>query len=102
MTPMKTISGPPGRVSASRVWNIDYIFGERPPSAIAGREGGWIGRVESEGTRPALLPAGPVPERWNVGLVFIETTYGRAIRWTGWLAVLFDINSAPKSFIHCF
>ena len=66
---------------------------ERPPSAIAGRRGGGIGRVGSEGTRPALLPAGPVPERRNVRSVFIETTDGPAIRWTGWLALFFLIEA---------
>jgi hypothetical protein len=39
-----------------------------------------MARVESEGIRPALLPAGPVPERWNVKSVFIETADGPAIR----------------------
>jgi len=33
----------------------------------------------SEGTRPALLAAGPVPERWNVKLVFIETPDGQRL-----------------------
>ena len=42
----------------------------------------WIEEIGSEGTRPALLPAGPVPERWNVKLVFIETPDGPAINWT--------------------
>ena len=45
-----------------------------------------IARVESEGTRPALPPAGPVPERWNVGSALIETTHGPAIGWTGLFA----------------
>jgi hypothetical protein len=30
----------------------------------------WNARMDSEGTRPALLPAGPVPERWNVKQAF--------------------------------
>ena len=59
-----------------------YIFSERPSSGIAGWRGGWIAEIGSEGTRPALLPAGPVPERWNVKLVFIETPDGPAINWT--------------------
>jgi len=45
-----------------------------------------IALVESEGTRPALLPAGPVPERWNVKSVFVETADGPAIGWTGLFA----------------
>lgn len=53
---------------------------QRPSSGIAGWRGGWIALIGSEGTRPALLPAGPVPERWNVKSVFIETTDGPAIR----------------------
>ena len=65
------------------------FFRERPPSAIAGRRGGRIAQVESEGTRPALLPAGPVPERWNVKSVIIETTDGPAIGWTGLFGFLF-------------
>ena len=36
---------------------------ERPSSGIAGWRGGWTAGNGSEGTRPALLPAGPVPER---------------------------------------
>jgi hypothetical protein len=59
-----------------------YISGERPSSGIAGWRGAWIERIGSEGTRPALLPAGPVPERWNVKVVFIETPDGPAINWT--------------------
>ena len=50
--------------------------------------GAWIERTGSEGTRPALLPAGPVPERWNVKSVFIETPDGPAINWTSLLAIL--------------
>jgi len=65
---------------------MDQYFGERSPSAIAGWRGGWIERVGSEGTRLALLPAGPVPERWNVESVFIETTDEPAIGWTGLFA----------------
>ena len=41
--------------------------------------GGWIAGIGSKGTRPALLPAGPVPERWNVKLVFIETPDGQRL-----------------------
>ena len=64
-----------------------HIFSaERPPSAIAGRRDRWIERGGSEGTWPALLPAGPVPERRNVRSVLIETTDGPAIRWTGLFA----------------
>ena len=58
------------------------ILLQRPSSGIAGWLGGRIARIGSEGTRPALLSAGPVPERWNVGLVFIETPHGPAISWT--------------------
>jgi len=47
----------------------------------------------SEGTRPALLPAGPVPERWNVKSVFIETPHGPAISWTSSL----DISYVPSN-----
>ena len=39
------------------------FFAERPSSGIAGWRGGLIAGIGSEGTRPALLPAGPVPER---------------------------------------
>ena len=60
----------------------DYFFSERPSSGIAGWRGAWSARIGSEGTRPALLPAGPVPERWNVKLAFIETPYGPAINCT--------------------
>jgi len=55
------------------------IFCERLPSGIAGWRGGWIAHIGSEGTRSALLPAGPVPERWNVKLVFIETPDGQRL-----------------------
>jgi len=41
----------------------EYSVAQRPPSGIAGWRGGWIANSGSEGTRPALLPAGPVPER---------------------------------------
>jgi len=40
-----------------------YFSAERSSSDIAGWRGGWIERIGSEGTRPAPLPAGPVPER---------------------------------------
>ena len=56
-----------------------HIVAERPSSGIAGWRGGWIARIGSEGTRPALLPAGPVPERWNVKSVFIETPDGQRL-----------------------
>jgi len=62
-----------------------YIFCERPAAGIAGWRGGWIECIASEGTRPALLPAGPVPERWGVKAAFIETPHGPAINWTSWL-----------------
>jgi len=52
---------------------------QRPSSGIAGWRGGWIARIGSEGTWPALLPAGPVPERWNVKTVFIETPNGQRL-----------------------
>jgi len=69
------------------------VFAERSSSVIAGWRGGWIERNGSEGSRPALLFAGPVPERWNVKLVFIETPHVPAISWTGLLA-LFDVAEA--------
>jgi len=56
-----------------------YLFAERPSSGIAGWRGGLIARIGSEGTRPALLPAGPVPERWNVESVLIETPHGQRL-----------------------
>ena len=64
-----------------------HIFSERLSSGIAGWRGGWVERIGSEGARPALLPAGPVPERWNVKLVFIETPHGPAINWTSSLGL---------------
>jgi len=51
----------------------------RPRSGIAGWRGGRIAGVGSECTRPALLPAGLVPERWNVKGVFIETSNGQRL-----------------------
>jgi hypothetical protein len=41
----------------------DAYFGQRLPSGIAGWRDGWIAGIGSEGTRPALLLAGPVSER---------------------------------------
>ena len=73
-----------------------YFVAERPSSGIAGWCGGWIAKAGSEGTRSALLPAGPVPERWHVGLMFIETPHGPAISCTSlfglfvFLVVFFD------------
>ena len=55
------------------------FFVERPSSGIAGWRKGWIADIRSEGTRPAPLPAGPVPERWNVKSVFIETPHGQRL-----------------------
>ena len=55
------------------------FFAERPSSGIAGWRCGWIAANVSEGTRPALLPAGPVPEWWNFKLVFIETPDGQRL-----------------------
>jgi len=52
---------------------------ERPSSGIAGWRCGWIAGIGSEGARPALLPAGPVPERLNVKSVFIETPDGQRL-----------------------
>jgi hypothetical protein len=52
---------------------------QRPSSGIAGWHGGWIAHIGSEGARPALLPAGPVPERWNGKWVFIETPDGQRL-----------------------
>ena len=68
-----------------------HFVSERPSSGIAGWRGGWIAHIGSEGTRPALLPAGPVPERWNVKLVFIETPDGPAINCTSLLAPFYCI-----------
>ena len=50
----------------------------------------------SEGTRPACLKAGPVPEWWNVGSVFIETPYGPAINWTSLLGIIFLSIELPQ------
>ena len=52
----------------------------------------WIERIGSEGTRPALLPAGPVPERWNVKSVFIETADGESL---GGLSCSHDFLRGP-------
>ena len=40
-----------------------HLIPERPPSGIAGWRKGCIAKAGSEGTRDALLPASPVPER---------------------------------------
>jgi len=40
-----------------------HILRERPPSGIAGWRKGWIAGIGREGTRDALPPASPVPER---------------------------------------
>jgi len=68
-----------------------YIFSERPSSGIAGWRGGWIAMGGSEGARPALLPAGPVPERWNVKSAFIETPHGPAINCTSLFAFILHL-----------
>jgi hypothetical protein len=52
-----------------------YILRERRPSGIAGWRKWFIARIWSEGTRDALLPASPVPERRVT--VEIERTTGR-------------------------
>jgi hypothetical protein len=70
-------------------WGYGHFISERPSSGIAGWRGGLIARNGSEGTRPALLPAGPVPEWWIAQLVFIETPYGPAINWTSLLGGFF-------------
>ena len=59
--------------------------------------------VGSEDSRPALLPVGLVPERWNVKLVFIETPHGTAINWTSLLADSFwrKLEPAGKNTWHC-
>ena len=72
---------------------VVHIVAQRLPSAIAGGRGGWIAVVESEGTRPALLFAGPVPERWNVKAALLGTPYGPAISWTGLFAFIISIYS---------
>ena len=41
----------------------EYFLAQRPSSGIAGWRKWWIAQIGSEGARPALLPAGPVPER---------------------------------------
>ncbi len=56
-----------------------YFFAERPSSGIAGLQGGWIAGNGSEGTRPALPLAGPVPEWWNGKAVFIESPHGQRL-----------------------
>jgi len=58
-----------------------YISGERPSSGIAGWRGGWIEGNGSEGTRPALLPAGPVPERL-ITVAVARKSPRPAISWT--------------------
>ncbi|MEI7990100.1 MAG: hypothetical protein WCI88_13770, partial [Chloroflexota bacterium] len=52
---------------------------QRPSSGIAGGRGRRIASIGSEGTRPALLSAGPVPERSNVKSAFIETPDGQRL-----------------------
>ena len=66
---------------------------ERPSSGIAGWRGGWIAGIWSEGTRPAHLPAGPVPERWNVKLVLIETPNGQRLTGRVCWAIYFTTDS---------
>ena len=80
-----------------------YFSGQRPSSGIAGGRGGWIAGIGSEGTRPAHLPAGPVPEGWNVGSVSIETVYVPAINWTRLLADSFwrKLEATGKNTWHC-
>jgi hypothetical protein len=63
------------------------FFGERRPSGIAGWRGGWIARIGSEGTRDALLPASPVPER-RTTVGFKRTTGRPAISCTALLAII--------------
>ena len=75
------------RLSQNEATTRRYSSVARPSSGIAGWRGRWIARIGSEGTRPALLPAGPVLERWNVEAVFIETPHGPAINWTSWFAI---------------
>ena len=66
----------------------DGIFlGNVPRQVSLAWRGGWIARMGSEGTRPAPLPAGPVPERWHVKSVFIETPDGPAISCTSLLGL---------------
>jgi len=79
---------------------LGLFFCERPSSGIAGWRGGWIERNGSEGTRPAFLPAGLVPERWNVKLVFIETPDGPAINWTSLFAIFVFQLLASRSWGH--
>ena len=100
--PMKRSSGNPGSDNASRVWIIDYIFCERPSSGIAGWRCGWIAQTGSEGTRPAPLPAGPVPERWHVKSAFIETPDGPAISWTSPLGLfVFECCKFITELLNC-
>jgi len=75
--------------ASKMVWSNGIFSGERPSSGIAGWRGGWNADIGSEGTRPALLSAGPVPERLNVKLVFIETPHGPAINWTSLFALFY-------------
>ena len=60
-------------------------FSERPSSGIAGWRGGWIAGIGSEGTRPALLFAGPVPERL-ITVAVARTSLRPAISWTSLFA----------------
>jgi len=61
---------------------VAIFFCERPPSgSLSGGEGGSQGMgAKALGMLCCQHP--PVPERWNVGFVFIETPHGPAINWT--------------------
>jgi hypothetical protein len=76
-----------------------YFSANVPSSGIAGWRGGLIERSGSEGTRPALLPAGPVPERRNVKSVFIETPDGQ--RLAGRWHYFFLVFQYPGSLLQC-
>ena len=82
-----------------------FFFCERPPSGIAGRRWEMNAPKGSEGTRDALLPASPVPERQATESVDRKSG-GPAISWTGLFALFFmrvqdglrRIFGKPRSF----
>ena len=56
-------TGDPGLKGVQISFPSGCFSAERPPSGIAGWQKGLIVENGSEGTRDALLPASPVPER---------------------------------------
>ena len=63
------------------------MFSERLPSGIAGWRKWSIAKTGSEGTRPAPLPAGPVPER-RAAICSARNMCSPAISWTALFAFL--------------